>query len=212
MGKVHKLDRLTSNKIAAGEVVEKPASVVKELIENSIDAGAKNITLEIKNGGKTLIKITDDGHGIEEDDLLIAFERHATSKINNVEDIYNIRSLGFRGEALASISAVSNIELITKTKNDTSGNKLILSGSKLIEQKPFGCNVGTQIAVKDLFFNTPARLKFLKSNVAEQSAITDIINKLAISNPSIGFKYLVDNKNMFLTKDDNNLKNTIFSI
>lgn len=212
MGKVHKLDRLTSNKIAAGEVVEKPASVVKELIENSIDAGSTSITLEIKNGGKTLIKISDNGHGIEEDDILIAFERHATSKINNVEDIYSIKSLGFRGEALASISAVSNIELITKTKDDTSGSKVILSGSKMIEQKPFGCNIGTQIAVKDLFFNTPARLKFLKSNVAEQSAITDIINKLAISNPSIGFKYIVDNKNMFLTKDDNNLKNTIFSI
>ncbi|MGB3368626.1 MAG: DNA mismatch repair endonuclease MutL [Acidaminobacteraceae bacterium] len=212
MGKVHKLDRLTSNKIAAGEVVEKPASVVKELIENSIDAGSTSIILEIKNGGKTLMKITDNGHGIEEDDILIAFERHATSKINSVEDIYSIKSLGFRGEALASISSVSNIELITKTESDTSGSKLVLSGSKMIEQKPFGCNVGTQIAVKDLFFNTPARLKFLKSNVAEQSAITDIINKLAISNPQIGFKYVVDSKNMFLTKDDNNLKNTIFSI
>ena len=212
LNRIIKLDRETSNKIAAGEVVERPLSVVKELVENSIDAGATSITVEIKNGGKSLIKVTDNGIGIVKEDILVAFERHATSKIKSVDDIYSICTLGFRGEALASIASVSNVILSTKTSQDEVGTKITLSAGRVVEEVSIGVNTGTSIAVLDLFFNTPARKKFMKSDSAETTAISDIVNKLALSNSNISFKYIVDNKVMFITKKNSPIINSIFAI
>ncbi|MBN2899310.1 MAG: DNA mismatch repair endonuclease MutL [Clostridia bacterium] len=212
MAKIHVLDPLISNKIAAGEVVEKPASVIKELVENAIDAGSKNITIEIKGGGKDYIRVSDDGHGIEPDDLLTAFLRHATSKISRIEDIYNIQSLGFRGEALASIASVSNIELISKVADKELGEKLVLSGGKVLSQDAVGASNGTTIIMKDLFFNTPARLKFLKSDGAEQNAISAIVNKLALSHTDISFKYIINERIIFKTQGNNDLKDAVYAI
>lgn len=212
MSKIHVLDPLISNKIAAGEVVEKPASVIKELVENAIDANSKNITIEIKSGGKTYIRVSDDGYGIEADDLLTAFLRHATSKISEIEDIYNIQSLGFRGEALASIASVSNIELISKVKDSEFGEKLTLSGGKVLSQESVGASNGTTIVMKDLFFNTPARLKFLKSDGAEQNAISNIVNKLALSHTDISFKYIINDRITFKTPGNGVLKDAVYEI
>lgn len=212
MSKIHVLDPLISNKIAAGEVVEKPASVIKELVENAIDAEAKNITVEIKSGGKAYIRVSDDGHGIEADDLITAFLRHATSKISEIEDIYNIQSLGFRGEALASIASVSNIELISKVRENEFGEKLTLSGGKVLSQESVGASNGTTIVMKDLFFNTPARLKFLKSDGAEQNAISNIVNKLALSHTDISFKYIINDRITFKTSGNGTLKDAVYEI
>lgn len=212
MNRIIKLDRETANKIAAGEVVERPLSVVKELIENAIDANSTSITVEIVNGGKSLIRVTDNGDGINKDDILIAFERHATSKIRKAEDIYKTNSLGFRGEALASIGSVSNIVLVTRNSEDKIGTKLTLSANKVVDKTNVGFNRGTTISVMDLFFNTPAREKFMKSSSSETAAISDIVNKLALSNKNIDFKYIVDKKNMFITKKENSLIESIFSI
>ena len=211
-GKIMVLDPQISNKIAAGEVVEKPASVVKELIENSIDAKAKNITVEIKNGGKDYIRVSDDGSGINSDDILVAFMRHATSKISTLNDIYNINSLGFRGEALASISSVSNIELISKTEDQEFGKKVVISGGNVLTNENVGAQKGTTIIVKDLFFNTPARLKFLKSNSSEQNAISSLVNKLAISNLDISFKYIVNDEILFKTRGNGALRDIVYDI
>ncbi|WP_437130342.1 DNA mismatch repair endonuclease MutL [Peptostreptococcus russellii] len=212
MPKINVLDDITINKIAAGEVIERPASIIKELVENSIDAGSKFISVEIKNGGKDLIKIIDDGCGIDASDIEKAFMRHATSKINRAEDLYSLNSLGFRGEALASICAVSKLEMISKTENSLTGTKIQLNGGKLVNKEEIAANKGTQISVLSLFYNTPARKKFLRSNQSETLAITNLMNKLAIGNPDIRFKYINNSKTIFETMGDGLLFNTIRKI
>ncbi len=194
MSRINVLDSSIYNRISAGEVVERPASVVKELIENSLDAKASSITIEIKAGGIKLIKITDNGVGLEYEDLKKAFLPHATSKISNVDDLDSIATLGFRGEALASISAVSRVEMYSKTLESEVGGKIIVNGGAFEEVTEYGCAVGTTIIVKDLFYNTPARLKFLKGVKQEENAITNIINRLILANPNIAVKYIVDDK------------------
>lgn len=210
--RIKKLEDTISNKIAAGEVVERPSSVVKELIENSIDAMATNITIEVENAGKSFIRVTDNGSGIYMGDIEIAFQRHATSKISSVEDIYNIRSLGFRGEALASIASVSKVEVITKNKENNTGIKAIVNNGMVDKIEEIGCPVGTTMIVKDLFFNTPARYKFLKSDSVETNYISLIVNKLALSHPKISFKYILDNRVVFITPGNGNIYDTIYTI
>ena len=175
MGNIVLLDDLTINKIAAGEVIERPASVIKEMVENSIDAGANNITVEIKNGGISFIKITDNGKGIAADDLEIAFERHATSKIRSADDLDVVTSMGFRGEALASIAAIANVEMISKTESQDIGYKIVLEGGDILEKHEVGCQTGTSITVRNLFFNTPVRYKFLKKDYTESGYVEDVI-------------------------------------
>ncbi|WP_243141228.1 DNA mismatch repair endonuclease MutL [Alkaliphilus pronyensis] len=206
------LDDSTINKIAAGEVVEGPYSIVKELIENSIDAEATSITVEIKEGGKKYIRVTDNGSGIEEKEVEKAFLRHATSKISKIKDLYKVLSLGFRGEALASITSVAQVEMITKTRDQQYGISIEVNGGKVISKKPIGCPNGTTIIVKNLFFNTPARLKFMKSTQGETAKITEIITRLALSKPNVAFKYINNNNIMFTTLGDGNLSSTIYSI
>ena len=179
MGNIVLLDELTINKIAAGEVIERPASVVKEMIENSIDAGADKITVEIKNGGISFIKVTDNGKGIAEDDLEIAFERHATSKIRSADDLKSITSMGFRGEALASIAAVANVEVVSKPKTQEAGYRVKVSAGDVLEKEETGCPFGTSITVTDLFFNTPVRYKFLKKDYTETGYIEDVVTRVA---------------------------------
>lgn len=210
--KINILDDLTINKIAAGEVVERPSSVTKELIENSIDAGATQIIIDIVDGGKKQIRITDNGSGILSSEVDKSFLRHATSKINKIDDLYDLYSLGFRGEALASIASVSRLEMITKPKDEPIGTKVVLEGGNEILKEPVGTKNGTTIIIKDLFFNTPARQKFLKSTHAETINISDLINKLAIGNPHIQFKYINNGKLMLNTPGDNKLLSVIRSI
>ncbi|MBU5308054.1 DNA mismatch repair endonuclease MutL [Clostridioides mangenotii] len=212
MNRINILDDITINKIAAGEVVERPSSVLKELVENSIDANSTKISIEIKDGGKESIKIVDNGDGIDSSELEKCFLRHATSKIKNVDDLYEIYSLGFRGEAMSSISAVSKLEMITKAKDEPIGTKISLEGGKIVSKDPIGTPNGTTITIKELFFNTPARKKFLKSTHAETINISDWINKLAIGNPSIQFKYINNGRNMLNTPGDGNLLSAIRSI
>lgn len=212
MGKIHVLDKSVSNKIAAGEVVSRPASAVKELIENSLDAGAKSITVEIKNGGIGYIRVTDDGAGIEEDDILTAFLPHATSKIRNEEDLYAIGTYGFRGEALASIASVSKTELITKTEEAEMGVKISVEGGEYGESECVGAKRGTTITVRELFYNTPARFKFLKKDSAETAAVTDVCQKAALSRPNVSFKYIASGKEVFFTPGDGELLNAVFAV
>lgn len=212
MSRINVLDDVTSNKIAAGEVVERPSSVVKELIENSIDANAKNIQIEIKDGGSTLIRIIDDGDGIHKDDLKKAFLPHATSKIKNVEDIFSILSLGFRGEALASIASVAKVNLKSKTADSEFGRGIVVEGGKILSEEECGCNDGTQIDVTDLFYNVPARKKFLKSFTREGSIINDIVNRIAISNPKISFLLINNDKKVLQTYGNGNQKDVIRAI
>lgn len=212
INRIKKLHENVSNKIAAGEVVERPASVVKELIENSIDAKATSITIEIMEAGKSYIRISDNGIGILADDIDLAFERHATSKIFTDIDIYNVKSLGFRGEALASIASVSNVEIITKTKEAEFGLRVDIKNGRIIDKSQVGCPKGTTIIIKDLFYNTPARYKFLKSNSAETNYISSIVNKLALSRSEISFKYIVNNKNIFTTPGEEDIYSTIYTI
>mgnify|MGYP000317765979 FL=1 len=195
MGKIVLLDELTINQIAAGEVIERPASVIKEMVENSIDAGADKITVEIRNGGISYIKITDNGSGIAKDDLEIAFERHATSKIRNASDLDTVTSMGFRGEALASIAAIANVELISKTKEQDVGYKIVVEAGNVLEKEEVGCQVGTSITVNNLFFNTPVRYKFLKKDYTETGYIEDVITRIALVNPGISFKLINSRKN-----------------
>ncbi|MBU3182284.1 DNA mismatch repair endonuclease MutL [Clostridium psychrophilum] len=207
--RINVLEVETSNKIAAGEVVERPSSVVKELVENSIDAGAKNIIIEISDGGQTNIKVIDDGCGIHIDDIEKAFMPHATSKIKSVEDIYKIHTLGFRGEALPSIASVSRTTLSSRTKESSVGKEISQSSSDIIYIKELGCNIGTTIEVKDLFFNVPARQKFLKSPQRESALISDIIGRLALANNDISFKLSNNNKKVFSTFSSENMSDTI---
>ena len=210
--RINILDDLTINKIAAGEVVERPSSVTKELIENSIDAGSTQVVIDIVDGGKKQIRITDNGSGILSSEVDKSFLRHATSKIKEIDDLYDLYSLGFRGEALASIASVSRLEMITKTKEEPLGTKVVLEGGKQILKEPVGTKNGTTIIIKDLFFNTPARQKFLKSTHAETINISDLINKLAIGNTHIQFKYINNGKLMLNTPGDNKLLSVIRSI
>ncbi|MCT4565182.1 MAG: DNA mismatch repair endonuclease MutL [Maledivibacter sp.] len=210
--RIKRLDKSVSNKIAAGEVVERPASVIKELLENSIDANASSIVIEIKDAGKSYIRISDDGKGIDREDINLAFERHATSKIYSDKEIYDIKSLGFRGEALASIASVSNVEIITKTSDDEYGIKAELMNGEIIRSSSIGCTNGTTLVVKDLFYNTPARHKFLKSNATETNYIGTIVNNIALSHPEVSFRYIVNNKNIFTTQGKNDLYSTIYTI
>ena len=206
------LDDLTINKIAAGEVVERPSSVTKELIENSIDASSTQIVIDIVDGGKKQIRITDNGEGIPSSEVDKSFLRHATSKIKKIDDLYDLYSLGFRGEALASIASVSRWEMITKTKDEPLGTKVVLEGGKEVLKEPVGTKNGTTIIIKDLFFNTPVRQKFLKSTHAETINISDLINKLAIGNTNVQFKYINNGKLMLNTPGDNKLISVIRSI
>ena len=212
MGKIVLLDELTINQIAAGEVIERPASVVKEMVENSIDAGASNICVDIKNGGISSIRITDNGKGIAPDDMEIAFERHATSKIRTAEDLINIKSMGFRGEALASIAAIANVEMISRTEDEEFGQKIVVEAGKLLEREEVGAGIGTTITVKNLFFNTPVRYKFLKKDYTETGYIEDAITRLALINPNIAFKLTNNDKIIIQTTGDGNIKNCIYSI
>jgi len=207
--RINILEVETSNKIAAGEVVERPSSVVKELVENSIDAGAKNITIEIFDGGQTSIKVTDDGSGIHIDDIEKAFLPHATSKIKYVEDIYKIHSLGFRGEALPSIASVSRTTLGSRTNESSSGMEISKASGDVLYIKDIGCNVGTTIEVKDLFFNVPARQKFLKSPQRESALISDILGRLALANNEISFKLLNNDKKVLSTYGSTSVSDTI---
>ncbi len=209
---IHELDQNTINQIAAGEVVERPASVVKELVENSIDAGASAITVEIKEGGTTLIRITDNGSGIMAKEVRTAFLRHATSKISCIEDLESIGSLGFRGEALASISAVAQVELITKVRSDLVGIRYCMDGGTEKELSEIGCPDGTTILIRNLFYNTPARRKFLKSPVTEASYIGDIMERLAISHPGISITLISNGKKLISTVGNGNIKDTIYHI
>lgn len=210
MGKIKVLDDLTIQKIAAGEVIERPSSVVKELIENALDANSTNITIETREGGKKYIRITDDGDGIYENDLINAFKPHSTSKLAKIDDLYNINSFGFRGEALASISSVAKVEVLTKTEKNVSGIQAFVEESKIIKQLPVGCPKGTTMIVRDLFYNLPVRRKFLKSNTVEGNYITDIVYKLALGNCGVSFKYIKDNQVVLNTSKNNNLRDNIY--
>ena len=212
MGKIVLLDDLTINQIAAGEVIERPASVVKELVENSIDAGAKNITVEIKNGGISYIRITDDGSGIMPDDMEIAFERHATSKIRKADDLDTVKSMGFRGEALASIAAIAKVELVSKTAESDIGYKIQVEGGDILDEHEEGCSKGTTITVRELFFNTPVRYKFLKKDFTESGYIEDTITRIALANPQVAIKLINMGKIALQTTGSGRLEDVVYSI
>lgn len=212
MARINVLPKEIYQLIAAGEVVERPSSVVKEMIENSLDAGAKNITIEIKNGGSTYIRITDDGCGIERDDVRKVFISHATSKISKKDDLNSIATLGFRGEAMASISAVSKVELLTKAENEEIGTRYEIAGGEELEFDDAGCPNGTTIVVRDIFFNTPARMKFLKKDVTEGNQVAGIVDRMAISHPEISFRFIRDGKQVLITSGNGDLKSTVYSV
>lgn len=212
MGNIVLLDDSTINKIAAGEVIERPASVIKEMVENSIDAGATNINIEIKNGGISYIRVSDNGKGIQKDDMEIAFERHATSKIRQASDLDTIKSMGFRGEALASIAAIANVEMVSRYKDEQIGNKIVVEAGKTIEFEEIGCPVGTSITVKNLFFNTPVRYKFLKKDFTEAGYIEDVVTRIALVNPNIAIKLINSGKTVIQTSGNNNLQDVIYAI
>ena len=212
MGVINVLDKHVAELIAAGEVVERPASVIKELVENAIDAGAKHITVEIKNGGTTFMRVTDDGCGFLRDDIKLAFLRHATSKVKVQDDLDRIATLGFRGEALASISAVSRLQLITRNAGDESGTSYVIEGG---EEKSFddaGCPVGTTFVIRDLFYNIPARAKFLKKDVSEGNSVSNIVDKTALSHPEIAFTFVRDGKQALKTSGDGKLSSAIYAV
>ena len=212
MATIHVLDETTINKIAAGEVVERPASVIKELIENSIDASATTIEVEIGDGGVAYMRITDNGIGMTEEDARLAILRHATSKIQQVEDLFDIASLGFRGEALASIASVSHFTLTTRKADSDLGTRITVDGGTFTDCIPYGAAPGTTIEIRDLFYNTPARRKFLKSERTEASKIQDIVGKLALSNPHISFKLIVDDRVAIITPGNGNIGDTVAAL
>ena len=212
MGKIVLLDDSTINKIAAGEVIERPASVVKEIVENSIDAGATNITVEIKNGGISYIRVTDNGKGIMQDDMEIAFERHATSKIRSADDLDDVKSMGFRGEALASIAEIAKVELISKTAQSDNGYRVLIEGGKVLESSEYGCPNGTTITIENLFFNTPVRYKFLKKDFTESGYIEDVITRIALVHPEIAIRLVNTGKTIVQTSGNGDLKSVIDNI
>ena len=212
MPKITVLDKHVAELIAAGEVVERPSSVIKELLENSIDAKATSITVEIARGGISFIRITDNGCGISHEDVPTAFLRHATSKVKNASDLDNIASLGFRGEALASISAVARVELLTKQKEDELGTRIVINGGETEDYEDAGCPNGTTIVVRDIFYNIPARMKFLKKDVGEGNAVANIMDKIALSHPEISFRFIRDKKEVLYTPGDNKLSSAIYGV
>ncbi len=212
MPKIKVLPKEIAELIAAGEVVERPASVIKELMENAIDAGSSSVTVEIKNGGITYIRVTDNGCGISRDDIRTAFVSHATSKISTRDDLYAIGTLGFRGEALASIAAVSNVEVLTRTPEEETGTRYCISAGEETLVDDAGCPLGTTIVVRDLFFNTPARMKFLKKDVSEANAVASIVDKIALSNPDVSIRFIREGKSTLFTSGSGDLKTAAYEI
>lgn len=212
MGKINKLPRSIWELIAAGEVVERPASVVKELLENSIDAGADTVTVEIQSGGIRYIRITDNGCGIAREDVPTAFISHATSKIEKATDLDAIGTLGFRGEALSSVAAVSQVEMLTKTAEEAVGTRIVIRGGETVSIDDAGCPDGTTVIIRDLFYNTPARMKFLKSDKSEGMAVAGVVDKLALSHPEVGIRFIKDGKQIMLTSGNGSLKDAIYSV
>lgn len=212
MAKIRVLDRSVYELIAAGEVIERPASVIKELVENSIDAGAKHITVEIKNGGVTFMRVTDDGCGIAHDEIPAAFLRHATSKVRSAEDLNGIATLGFRGEALASVAAVARVELLTKEADEEYGSSFKIAGGEIAEHERTGCPNGTTILIRDLFYNVPARRKFLKKDVTEGNQVQGLIDRLALSNPDVCFRFIRDNKTVRSTGGDGDYYSAVYAV
>lgn len=212
MGKINILDKHVAELIAAGEVVERPSSVIKELVENSIDAGATAITVEIKNGGVTFMRVSDNGSGILKEDIRPAFIRHATSKVKEEDDLDAIATLGFRGEALASVSSVSHLELITKSREEEIGTRYLIEGGEEVLFEDAGCPDGTTFIIRDLFYNVPARMKFLKTDMAEGNAVSNVIDKIALSHPEIAITYIKDSKNVLRTAGDGKLLSAIYAV
>lgn len=212
MAKINLLDKSVFELIAAGEVIERPSSVIKELVENSIDAGAKHITVEIKNGGSSFMRVTDDGSGIAHDEIPTAFLRHATSKVSTADDLDKILTLGFRGEALASVAAVARVEVLTKERVNTYGSSFKISGGEIMEHEETGCPDGTTIIIRDLFYNVPARLKFLKKDVTEGNQVQGLIDKLALAHPDISFRFIRDNKQVRLTAGDGDYYSALYAV
>ena len=212
MGKIVLLDDSTINKIAAGEVIERPASVVKEVMENSIDAGATAITVEIRNGGISYIRVTDNGKGIMQDDLEIAFERHATSKLRSAEDLDDIKSMGFRGEALASIASIAKVSLVSKTADSYTGYEVVVEGGKILSKEEAGCPNGTSITIENLFYNTPVRYKFLKKDFTESGYIEDVVTRIALVHPEIAVKLINTGKTIIQTSGNGEIKPVIYNI
>ncbi|MGP3777366.1 DNA mismatch repair endonuclease MutL [Halanaerobium saccharolyticum] len=212
MGIIKQLPQNVANQISAGEVIERPASIVKELIENSIDAGAENIEIKIEDGGRELIKVKDDGHGIQADDIESAFNRYATSKIEDIDDLYSLYSLGFRGEALASIASVAEVEMISRHQDSDQAEKITLKGGEILSKKPVGSTVGTEITVRDLFYNTPARYKYLKTTTTEFSHISKIVSAEATANSDLSFKLYHDGRQILSTPGNGKLKDTIYAV
>ena len=212
MAFINELDKNTIDQIAAGEVVERPSSVVKELVENAIDSGATAITVEIKGGGIEMIRVTDNGSGIEKDQIRKAFKRHATSKLKTIEDIYSIHSLGFRGEALSSIASVAQVDMITKTRDDLTGTRYSINGGEEVGFEEIGAPDGTSLIIRNLFYNTPARKKFLKTSQTEGSYIGDVMEHLALDNPTISFHYINNKEDKFSTSGNGDLKELIYRI
>lgn len=212
MPKINVLDKQTAELIAAGEVVERPASAIKEMVENSIDAGATRVTVEIEGGGITMMRVTDNGCGISWDDVEKAFLRHATSKISKGSDLDSIGTLGFRGEALAAISTVSRVSMITRTENEEMGTRYIIDGGEEVLKEEIGCSVGTIIEVRDLFYNTPARMKFLKKDMKEGANVAATIDRIALSHPEVAFELIKDGKRTLTTQGNGNLKDATYSV
>ena len=212
MGNIVLLDELTINKIAAGEVIERPASIVKELVENSIDAGSTNILIEIKNGGKTFIKVSDNGKGILFDDMQIAIERHSTSKIRKIEDLENTYTMGFRGEALSSIVSISKTTIVSRTEQNEYGIRMVIESGKIVNHEEIGNKIGTSITVENLFFNTPVRFKFLKQDSTEFRYIKELVQKMALANPNISFKLISNEKIVFLTRGSGKIEDIIYTL
>ncbi len=212
MGEIKQLPQNVANQISAGEVVERPASIVKELIENSIDANAENIEIRIEDGGRKLIRVKDDGHGILAEDIEAAFSRYATSKIKEIDDLYSLYSLGFRGEALASISSVAEVEMLSRHKSEDAGVKIKIKGGDILEQKPAGATVGTDVLVRNLFYNTPARYKYLKTTTTEFSHISRIVSTEAAASSDISFKLYHNDRQILSTPGNGKLKDTIYAV